>query len=232
MGRKSITLLVADVMVVIAASLASNYLRFDEFYPAKFGHFSQWLVIDLVVTPIAFYAVGLYRGIWRYASISDLLLISRAVGARTILLVALFILLGYDRGVPRSVVLIDAVLVFVMVGGVRFLTRMQRELTQAKILKTRRPVLIVGAGDAGEIILREMRNNQKLDYNPVGFIDDDPAKWGVRIHGVPVLGGHEEIPRVASERQVREAVVAIPSATGKDLAEVYKYCQRAGIRAR
>jgi FlaA1/EpsC-like NDP-sugar epimerase len=232
MGRKSIILLAGDLVAVVVASLAANYLRFDSFIAAEFVHYSQWLVIDLVVTPIAFYAVGLYRGIWRYASVSDLILISKAVGARSILLVSLFILLGYERGVPRSVVLIDAMIVFGLVGGVRFLTRMQRELTQARIRKTRRPVLIVGAGDAGEIILREMRNNQKLDYNAVGFIDDDPGKWGVRIHGVPVLGGREDIPRIASERQVREAVVAIPSATGSDLTEVYKYCQRAGIRTR
>lgn len=232
MGRKSIALLLGDLAAVIAASLAANYLRFDAFLASEFTHYSQWLVIDLVVTPVAFYATGLYSGIWRYASVTDLLLISKGVAARTILLISLFILLGYDRGVPRSVVLIDAMIVFGFVGGVRFLTRMQRELSQARIRKTRRPVLIVGAGDAGEIILREMRNNQKLDYNPVGFIDDDPAKWGVRIHGVPVLGPREDIPRIAGERQVKEAVVAIPSATGSDLTEVYKYCQRAGIRTR
>jgi FlaA1/EpsC-like NDP-sugar epimerase len=232
MGRKSIALLVVDMVIIVAASLASNFLRFDSFFPSEFVNFSQWLVIDLVVTPVAFYAVGLYRGIWRYASVADLLLISRAVAARSILLVALFLFLGYDRGVPRSVILIDSMIVFGLVGGVRFITRMQREFSQSRVRKTRRPVLIVGAGDAGEIILREMRNNERLDYNPVGFIDDDPAKWGVRIHGVPVLGGHEEIPRVASERQVREVIVAIPSATGQDLAEVYKYCQRAGIRTK
>ncbi len=232
MNRKSAVLLVADMVAVVLASLAANYLRFDTPFPSAFVHFEQWLVIDLVVTPLAFYATGLYRGIWRYASVTDLLLILKSVGARSILLVALFILLGYDRGMPRSVVLIDAMIVFGLVGGVRFLTRMQKELSQARVLKTRRPILIVGAGDAGEIILREMRNNQRMDYNPVGFIDDDAAKWGVRIHGVPVLGGHEEIPRVAAERQVREVVVAIPSASGSDLAEVYKYCQRAGLRTR
>jgi len=146
--------------------------------------------------------------------------------------VAIFIFLGYDRRVPRSVILIDAMLVFGLVGGSRLLTRMQREIVQAKTLKKKRPVLIIGAGDAGEIIFREMKNNQRLDYNPVGFIDDDSEKWGVRIHGIPVLGGREEIPRIAAERQVREAIIAIPSATGRELAEVYAYCQRAGIRTK
>jgi FlaA1/EpsC-like NDP-sugar epimerase len=232
MGRKPYALLALDMVIVVVASLVANYFRFDAFFPSDFVQFANWLVIDLVVTPVTFYALGLYRGIWRYASISDLMMIVRAVAARTIVLLSVFVFLGYDRGVPRSVILIDAMLVFGMVGGTRLMTRMQRERTRTKSLRTRRPVLIVGAGDAGEILLREMRNNVDLDYNPVGFIDDDPAKWGVRIHGVAVLGGRDEIPRIAAERQVREAIVAVPSATGKDLAEVYRYCQRAGIRAR
>ncbi len=231
-ARQAVVLLAADMAIIVAASLAANYLRFDALFPDDFVNFTNWLLIDLIVSPVAFYALGLYRGIWRYASISDLMLISRAVAVRTLLLVALFLFLGYDRGVPRSVILIDAMLVLGLVGGARLLTRMQREIVQTKTLKKKRPVLIIGAGDAGEIIFREMKNNQRLDYNPIGFIDDDPAKWGVRIHGVPVLGGCEEIPRVAAERQVREAIIAIPSATGRDLAEVYRYCQRAGIRTK
>lgn len=231
-GRKPVVLLASDMATVVVAMLTANYLRFDSLFPSDFAQAPNWLLIDLVVTPITFYFLGLYRGIWRYASISDLLLISRAVAFRTLLLVAIFIFLGYDRGVPRSVILIDAMLVFGLVGGARLLTRMQREIVQSKTLKKKRPVLIIGAGDAGEIIFREMKNNERLDYNPVGFIDDDPSKWGVRIHGIPVLGGREEIPRVAAERQVREAIIAIPSATGRDLAEVHAYCQRAGIRTK
>ena len=232
MGRRPVALLAGDIAIVVAASLAANYLRFDAFFAAEFVHYSNWLVIDMVATPVTFYLLGMYRGIWRYASISDLLTVSKAVAARTVVLVSVFLLLGYERGVPRSVILIDAMLVLGLSGGIRLLARMQREMTQVKSLRNKKPVLIVGAGDAGEIILREMKNNSQLDYNPVGFIDDDPSKWGVRIHGVAVLGAREEIPRIAAERQVREAIVAIPSATGQDLAEVYQYCQRAGIRAK
>jgi FlaA1/EpsC-like NDP-sugar epimerase len=231
-GRRTLALLAGDMAALAAAGLASNYLRFDAFFPDDFVNFAHWLLIDLLVTPVTFYAFGLYRGIWRYASVNDLLTISKAVAARTLLLVGLFIFLGYERGVSRSVILIDAMIVMGLVGGSRFAMRVRREFSQAKSLRKRKPVLIVGAGDAGEIILREMKNNPRLDYNPVGFVDDDPAKWGVRLHGLPVLGGREEIPRVAAERQVQEAIVAIPSATGAELAEVYRYCQRAGIRAK
>ncbi|MBI3448550.1 MAG: polysaccharide biosynthesis protein [Acidobacteria bacterium] len=230
--RQPMLLLASDMVTVVIAMMTANYLRFDALAPSDFAQASNWLLIDLVITPITFYFLGLYRGIWRYASIADVLLISRAVAFRTLLLLGIFIFLGYDRGVSRSVVLIDAMLVLGLVGGSRLLTRMQRELVQSKTLKKKRPVLIIGAGDAGEIIFREMKNNERLDYNPVGFIDDDPTKWGVRIHGIPVLGGREEIPRIAAERQVREAVIAIPSATGRELSEVYAYCQRAGIRTR
>ena len=231
-GGKGAVILACDLAAIVVAMLAANFLRFDAFFPKTFVQAPHWLLVDLVVSPISFYFLGLYRGVWRYASISDLLLISRAVAVRTLLLVAIFIFLGYDRGVPRSVILIDAMIVFGLVGGVRLLTRMQREIVQSKTLKKKRPVLIIGAGDAGEIIFREMKNNVRLDYNPVGFVDDDPLKWGVRIHGIPVLGGREEIPRIAAERQVREAIIAIPSATGPELAEVYAYCQRAGIRTK
>src|SRR5262249_26368646 len=146
-GGKGAVLLACDMAAIVVAMLAANYLRFDAFFPSTFVHAPNWLLVDLVVSPIAFYFIGLYRRIWRHASLPDLLLICRAVAIRTLLLVAIFIFLGYDRGVPRSVILIDAMIVFGLVGGVRLLTRMQRELVQAKTLKKKRPVLIIGAGD-------------------------------------------------------------------------------------
>ncbi len=229
---KGVALLLLDVAAVCAASLGANYLRFDEIYPSEFPHFGQWLLLDVIITPIVFYALGLYRGGWRYASVSDVKRILLAVGVRTIALFVLFIFLGFDRGVPRSTTILQAMLLLCAVGGARFLTRVRREITQQKRLRTRPPVLLIGAGDAGEILLRELRNNDALPYNPVGLIDDDPARWGEQIHGVPVLGGTADIPVVAAERRIREAIIAIPTATGPQLTRIYKACRAAGIRAK
>ncbi|HZI92812.1 MAG TPA: polysaccharide biosynthesis protein [Patescibacteria group bacterium] len=232
LDRKGWALVGMDVVAVCAAALGANYLRFDEVYPADFIHFEQWLLLDLMITPFVFYMMGLYRSAWRYASISDLKVILYAVGARTLLLMSLFIFLGYDRGVPRSTTVLETILLLCAVGGIRLLTRVHREMRQVKNLRNKTPVLIVGAGDAGEIILRELRGNDSLPYNPVGFIDDDPAKWGVRIHGVPVLGSTFDIPQVARRRRISEVIIAIPSASGRQLTAIYRACKTAGVRTK
>ena len=230
--KKGHALLLLDVLLVVAALLGSNYLRFDDPFPADFPHLSQWLLIDILLTPVVFFFTGLYRSAWRYASITDLKVIFTAVAARTIILLSVFLFLGYDRGIPRSVIIMDAILLLGLVGGVRLLTRMRREFRQQKSLRNKTPVLIIGAGDAGEIILRELRNNRTLPYNPVGFIDDDASKWGHRIHGVPVLGGTSDIPRIAPRRRISDAIIAIPSASGTQLTSIYKACKEAGIRSK
>ncbi len=232
LDRKAHALLILDILAVFGTALGANYLRFDQVYPAEFTHFSKWLLLDIVITPIVFYAMGLYRSVWRYASIADLKLITYAVGTRTIVLISLFIFLGYDRGVPRSTTILQAILLLGAVGGIRLFTRVQRERTQQKSLRKKTPVLIVGAGDAGEIILRELKGNTTLPYNPVGFVDDDPSKWGVRIHGVPVLGGTKDIPMIAPQRHVSAAIIAIPSATGQELTSIYQACRAAGVRTK
>jgi len=232
LDKKGHALVFMDVVAVCAAALGANYLRFDEIYPADFIHFEQWLLLELLLTPVVFYFLGLYRSAWRYASITDLKVIVYAVVARTFLVMSLFIFLGYDRGVPRSTTVMETILLLGAVGGIRLLTRVQREMLQVKNLRSKSPVLIVGAGDAGEIILREIRGNNTLPYNPVGFIDDDPSKWGVRIHGVPVLGSTADIPQVARRRKVSEAIIAIPSASGKQLTDIYKACKVAGVRTK
>src|SRR5262245_49042164 len=94
--RKGHALVLMDVVAVIAAAFGANYLRFDEIYPADFIHFEQWLLLELLLTPVVFYVLGLYRSAWRYASITDLKVIVYAVVARTFLVMSLFIFLGYD----------------------------------------------------------------------------------------------------------------------------------------
>ncbi|MFQ5700428.1 MAG: polysaccharide biosynthesis protein [Acidobacteriota bacterium] len=231
-GGKRFRLLAVDITAVALTSLAANYLRFDQILPSQFVHFQRWLLLDLLLTPVIFYLMGMYRGFWRYASISDLKVLLAAVSTRTLILLALFIFLGFDRGVPRSTTVIQALLLLFAVGGARLTTRMRLERSQRKDMRSKAPVLIIGAGDAGEILLRELRKSSKLPYRPVGFIDDDASKWGRRIHGVAVLDGADEIPRIAARRKVREAILAIPSATGDQVKRIYQSCRTAGVRVK
>jgi len=230
--RKCLGLLLADVSAIVLTAFAANYLRFEEIYPAEFVHFDKWLLLDILLMPLVFHFMGLYRSAWRYVSINDLKVVVAAVTVRTVLLVSLFVFLGYDRAFSRSTVIIQAILLLGAVGGVRLTTRMRREFSQQKSLKHKTPVLIIGAGDAGEIILRELKGNQTLRHKPVGFIDDDREKWGLRIHGVPVLGGTSTIPKHASELKVSDAIIAMPSASGRQLSEVVRVCRGAGVRTK
>jgi len=127
-------------------------------------------------------------------------------------------------GYPRSVFIIDWALVILLTGGLRFALRALKETTPLFKPAGKR-LLIVGAGDAGDMLLREIKKNKSLEYNPVGFVDDDPNKAGVKIHGVPVLGRAQDIPKLISSRGVEEIIIAIPSATGSQMRRIFGYCR-------
>ena len=230
MKQRRAFLVLADVSVLLVALLLACFLRFDEFFPngrSQFPDLMRWMQIDLLLTPLVFYFFGLYRSSWRYASISDLVRIVQGVVVRTVAVVFLFFGLGLSS-LPRSVVAMDAVLLVLLIGGLRMATRVHGEMRRRRI--GGRPVLIVGAGESGEMIVREMRRRVDLDYQPIGFVDDDNEKHGMYIHGLPVLGGREDIPEIIRSRNVKEVIVAIPSASAKDLREIKSRCGDGTVR--
>jgi len=215
--------LIVVVLHLIMAAL-SNYmafwLRFEgdipkEYLTILFGTL-PWLVVirGLVFTPLR-----LYQGLWRYTSISDLVNIVAGVAASSLVFYAV---VARDMGLPsypRSVVFIDALLLIFLMGGVRLTRRMYRELGR---LAREKRVLVYGAGDAGEMIVRDMRSNPFYDYEPIGFIDDNRAKVGQRIHGVRVLGTREDLPAIIAAQQPSEILVAITRATPATLRHIVK----------
>ncbi|MBI4161309.1 MAG: polysaccharide biosynthesis protein, partial [Acidobacteria bacterium] len=229
--RRSALLPVLDLGFVLVAAFGAIFLRFETLLPPIFPHFRAWLVLSLLLTPAVFAYVGLYRGVWRYASINEILVIARGMAYRTVLLVVVFYGLGFAP-LPRSIPVLDGLLLFLLVAGSRFAHRLRREVFSLRSLRGKKPVLIVGAGDAGEILLREMRTYGRHGYNPVGLIDDDPAKRGIRIHGVPVLGTQEDLPGLIRERGVEEVVLAIPSATGRQIRRIFERVRSTGVRLR
>ncbi|MGD2147261.1 MAG: nucleoside-diphosphate sugar epimerase/dehydratase [Anaerolineae bacterium] len=234
-------LLLADLLLIAAVPILSftvrlDMLRFQRYYRACL----LFILASLVLKPLIFYLFGLYRRLWRYASVEEALSVAWAVSLSSVVLAALVFGLLLPFGVidrfPRSVVIIDWLLTLLLIGGVRFSFRLfpPRRSTQ-KGRALRQPpqahsrVLIIGAGDAGAMLLREMQANPGLGLLPVGFIDDDPAKLSMRIHNVPVVGTREAIPEVARDGDVDEAIIAMPTVSGQVIRDIMAICGAADV---
>ena len=225
---------------VLAFAIGFDDIRFFEIFGFYWPVFIPMLIIKLAV----FEAMGLYRRLWRYASVRELLSVLWAVVLSSILCGVFVLVLWlwpaqtFVTGFPRSVLFIDAMLSLLLVGGVRFASRWQQETQRPTAARNGagstgdRPALIVGAGDAGAMAAREMLRNPQLGYNLVGFLDDDPDKLGLRVHGLPVLGALADLPRCVQEYQVRQVLIAMPAAPGAAVRRVVELAQDAAVEIR
>ncbi|MFA5836909.1 MAG: nucleoside-diphosphate sugar epimerase/dehydratase [Bellilinea sp.] len=217
-------ILIGDLALIPIAVLGTFVLRFElgtlffQYLP-----FAYWMIgAALVVKPIVYYFFGLYRRLWVYASIQELKLVTAAVTTASVGL-ALAMLLLYTLNIVdsylRFVFVIDWLLSLVVVGGLRFTLRLIAETWQnqtAGQTSTRaKRVLVVGAGDAGAMVVRELQKNPQLNLIPVGFLDDNPTKQHQQIHGVPIVGTITDLDRVLDRLRVNEVIIAIPSAPGR-----------------
>jgi FlaA1/EpsC-like NDP-sugar epimerase len=198
--------LVHWVLIALSAYLACS-LRFDGDIPAPIvAIYLRTLPWVIVIRSLIFLPFGLYDGLWKYTGVWDLSRIVLAVLTSSVVLYApLYSPLG-PEGFPRSIVIIDSLLLISFLGGVRLIRRMV--LTVPRSVSGKR-VLIWGAGDAGEMIVREMRRGG--GYDPIGFIDDNPLKVGRAIHGITVLGTANDLARIVEATEPEEVLVAIPS---------------------
>jgi FlaA1/EpsC-like NDP-sugar epimerase len=229
-----------DLGLLPAAAILSFVLRLDlggleHFAPA----IPLFVLVAVPVELLVFRWLGLYRRFWRYASIDELLLIAFAVAVSTTLLSALLFGLVWpltDIDCPRSIPFINAMLVLLAVGGPRFATRLvgrrQQRRERGAQPHEEKLVLIVGAGDAGTMIAKEMQANPQLGLVPIGFVDDDVRKHGVEIHGARVLGGRDKIREAVHAHGAREVIIAMPSASGSTIRQILDICSAAGVPAR
>jgi UDP-GlcNAc:undecaprenyl-phosphate GlcNAc-1-phosphate transferase len=171
---------------------------------------------------------GLYRGVWKYIGISDFITIFKVVSLGSIISVLFLTFIFRFRDYSRAVFFIDWLILLFLVTGSRFMFRFIDEFL-GRLQSGEKNVFIFGAGDAGEMVLREIKRNRSLEYNPVGFIDDDPAKIGNKIHGVPILGSRDKIKDLVKDLSISEIIIAIPSIGEKDFVEIASICQDCGI---
>ena len=222
--------------MIVVSVLGSFALRlplgplFNYYLPQAVWMFS----VALIIKPGIYFSFGLYRRVWAYASTRELKLITVAVTTASVAVSLTVILLASLRvytGFPRSVLAIDWLLSLLAVGGLRFALRLLAESRSTGVDTQRRGrrVLIVGAGDAGALVVREMQKNPQLNLSPVCFVDDDSSKQKQHIHNVPVEGTLDDIGRLVDARRIQEVIIAIPSAPGRVVRQVTESCRQKGV---
>lgn len=203
----------AQIALMLVANVSAFLLRFEGHIPSEhLQRMWQGLPLVAVVYWAGLVGFGVHRGLWRYVGLSDLAKIFWAAIVSTIGLYALFhVTLGW-RDYPRSVIILTGLLTAGFLAGIRLTVRALREWLHI-VGPTARRVLVVGAGRAGEMLVRDLQTNPSYNYKPVAFVDDDPVKQNAKIHGVPVVGTIEAITNALARAEAHEIIVAIPSAT-------------------
>jgi len=185
------------------------------------------LPLMVLIQGSTFVYFGLYRGIWRFASLPDLTRIVRAVIVSTVIAAVVIFFLTRLQYVPRSVFIIDAILLILLLGGTRLSYRLFKDHRLSKEAAER--VLVVGAGSAGEGLVRDLLRMRPAVYAPVAFVDDDPAKQGQEIHGIRVVSGIDNIAAVASQWDADLIMLALPSASSSEMRRIVELCEMSGL---
>ncbi|NTV37312.1 MAG: polysaccharide biosynthesis protein, partial [Anaerolineaceae bacterium] len=230
--------LFGDLALIVIAALGSYALRlelasnFFIYLPSMY-----WMIgVALVVKPIVFHFFGLYKRIWVYASVHELKVILAAVTTSSVFVSGVMIILfttGAFYAFPRLVLVIDWLITLFAIGGLRLAPRLIAESQQsgasARSDPNVRKALVVGAGDAGALVVRELQKNTQLNLVPVGFLDDNESKQNQQIHGVPVVGALVDLEQVMNQQKIDEVIIAIPSAPGKVVRLVADVCRRKAV---
>ena len=212
-----------DVVLVILAYWTAYAINFPPASPA-WNLFIRTLPVLVFMKMSVFLVMGVYRGLWRYTGMSDMVVFGKAVAVSSVASVLMVLFVFRFEGFSRTVFAMDAVLMFLLLAGSRMAFRLFRQVLPAVRQQDGRRVLIYGAGDGGELLLRELRNNRDLNLSPVGFLDDDPAKNGKVIHGLRVFGGNGDLLSVCAQHDIDEVVISSLKMTDERVQEVLRSC--------
>ncbi len=228
-------MVLVDISLFVFALFGAYLVRFDFIINDRDLHQIIYLMCWIIpIKTICFFSFGLYKGMWRYSSINDMWKLLKATFFSSLIIVSVLLYVCHFHGYSRGVFLIDAMLTFILTGafrlGVRFLYNKgfifkQEGNSRFYGLNKKKSTVIIGAGDAGEMALREILNNPFSRYEVVGFVDDDITKKGRSIHGITVLGTIDELPRIVKEFTVEQLLIAIPSATGPQMRRIVSICE-------
>jgi FlaA1/EpsC-like NDP-sugar epimerase len=230
------TLLIGDLILTVVSVLGSFALRLDIgplfvwYLPALYW----FLGIALIVKPLVYFSFGLYRRLWAYASTQELKIVVAAVTSASVAVSVILVILRAMNilpNFPRLTIPIDWLLSMALIGGFRFSLRLLADSRAAptELTGRKRRVLVVGAGDAGALVVREMQKNLQLNLLPVCFLDDDAVKQRQQIHGIPVVGTLNDLARMVSLKRIDEVVIALPSAPGSIVRKVADVCHRKNV---
>lgn len=223
---------VLDFAFICIAYYSAYFLRFEgNLLSANLYLLRESIIWIILIKMSVFFAFGLYRGVWRYISISDLITVFKVVTLGSLLSIIFLTFAFRFRSYSRAVFFIDWLLLLFLIAGSRILFRILGEFLSLAREKGEN-ILIFGAGDTGEMVVREIKRNKSLNYNAVGFIDDDPAKLGNKIQGLRVLGNRNKIAALVQEHNVKEVLIAMPSLDIEDYAEIVLMCKQCKVRYR
>ena len=228
--KRMILFIFNDVLLISFSIWLAFFLRFEGNIPPKqLLLMRDFIILVNLLTIPTFYYFRLYHFSWNLISIFTLLSLIKAL-AIDFILIGTILFVSREKfflGFPRSVFLISAFLIFLICGGIRFSKRVTKELFQKPSFGTK--TLIVGAGEAGGQLVRNILSEARNFYNLIGLIDDNPAKQGIFIHNVRVLGDTKDIPEITKKFNIEKIIIAIPSATGDEISRIYNLCHQAKV---
>lgn len=239
-------ILAVDIILVAFSWYFSHLLRFNFSIPDdNFNAFQRILPLIIGIKILIFYVSDLYQGMWRYTSLTELVNISKACSFASFVIILMILFVHGFAGFPRSMFIIDWFLTLLLISGNRIAIRLYFWLGVGdessrfigkgffprffKHGRAGKKLLIIGAGDCGEKIFREIHDNFYLGYEVVGFIDDDPSKANLKIHGIPVVGNTDEIQFFVNKMNIEELLIAIPSASSAKMRTIVGCCEESGI---
>ncbi|HBG05609.1 MAG: nucleoside-diphosphate sugar epimerase [Geobacteraceae bacterium GWC2_58_44] len=228
---KRVLVFFLDVALMAASLSFAFLLRFDFRIPAdQLEGLREGLAVVLIAKPILFAASGMYRNIWRYASLQDAYQILKVVTFSSFASGFLLVFMDGPYALPRSIYILDWFILFSLVCASRLIWRVYRETRFIPSLRKGKRTLIIGAGDAGNLLLKEIRKQANASYNVVGFVDDAPDKRGLRLSGVRVLGGTNHLRALVRRHRIEEVIFAIPSGDKELMRRVIASCESAKAR--
>jgi UDP-GlcNAc:undecaprenyl-phosphate GlcNAc-1-phosphate transferase len=219
-----------DLVLIILAYYSAYTLLFGPIAETgAWNLFLRTVPVLVCVQMFSFLAAGVYRGLWRYISVDGIVVFAKAVALGSVGSVLALLIAFRFEGLSRAVFVLDALILFMMLAGSRFAFRLFRHALPTHESRDARRILIYGAGDGGELLLREVLNNRELQLTPVGFVDDDPHKKGKVIHGLRVFGGNGSLRNICEEQRIAEVLISSTQISDERLAAILQDCETAQV---